>query len=296
MKKMMLLFIPFVISACIPRTPTDQASVPRETVRQIETKAADTSEAEILNFKELDGYFLKNNVKLTDNVNFFTVSAQKDFDKILGIAKTMTNVITPVDFKNSMVVVVAMKPSQSLNNIKITKAYLMGSDVYVEYEILPAGIPDVGYFLSNMAAFAIQRPKQILNVSFVDTNKKMTILPFGRRIAGSPSSLEVLLKYYTGRYKGTIPAADGPGIAMMLTLSSDYTYRLEQSYLSNPARTFESTGKWAPSDDLSFFVLDYEKPKQEQTAFCFLDRSTIEKLDINREKIETSAELYRLKK
>lgn len=296
MKKLLIFLIPFFISACIPRSAPTQPSVPRETVRQIEIKASDTSQAVMLNVKELDGYFLKNSVKLNDELNFFILGSQKEFDSALGQSKTMGKGAYLADLKNNIIAVIAMKPSQMANDIKVTKAYIIGSDIYVNYEINPKITPEVGFFISNVKAFEIERPKQILNVSFVDTNKNMRILPFGKRTVGSPVNLDALLKYYTGRYKGTMPAADGPGIAMLLTLSPDYTFRLEQSYLSNPARTFESAGKWAPGEDLSFVVLNYENPLHEQTAFYFIDRNTIEKLDINREKIETSSELYRLKK
>jgi hypothetical protein len=297
MKKAIILLMLFIISACVPIRTSQQQSVPRETKREIEIKAADVSNAEKLIVKELDGYFLKNDVKLADDVNFFTVGDQKGFDELLGQAKTMTNAVTIADFKNNMVAVIAMKPSQTLNNIKITKAYCIGSDVYLDYEIVPEAAQEIGYFVSNVKAFEIQRPKQILNVSFVDKNRSMTILPFGKRTIGSPANLEVLLKYYTGRYKGTIPAASGPGITMILTLSNDYTYRLEETYLKTPARTFESSGTWKPSDDLSFFILDYDDLSDEQTAFYFLDRNTIELLNIYCERQDTDMkELYRLKK
>jgi hypothetical protein len=296
MKKIAIFLMPFVISACIPAGTMRQTSIPRETIREIETKAADMNAAEKLNFKELDCYFLKNSVKLVGDINFFTVGSQKDFDALLGQTKTMTNAIASPDFKSNMVAVIAMKSSKTLNNIRITKAYCIGSDVYLEYEIIPEAAQEIGYFVSNVKAFEIQSPKQVLNVSFVDKNRSMTILPFGKRAIGSPANLEVLLKYYTGRDTGTSPAADAPGIAMILTLSNDYTYRLEQTYLNNPARTFESAGKWKPSDDLSFFILDYDESSNEQTAFYFLDRNTIEKLDIFCEKMDTMQELYRLKK
>ncbi|MDR2426186.1 MAG: copper resistance protein NlpE [Endomicrobium sp.] len=296
MRKIIALLMPFIVSACIPMTTMQQRLVPREKIREIKTKAEDTSRTESLAFKELDGYFLKNSVKLVDDVNFFVISSQKIFDNFLRQSKTITDVAAFPDFKNNLTVIIAMKPSQILNDIKIVKAYFIENDIYIEYEIVPQSTPEIGYFTSNVKTFEIEKSKQVLNVSFVDTNKNMTILPFGRRTAASPVSIDALLKYYTGRYKGTIPAADDAGIAMILTLSNDYTYRLEQSYLSNPARTFESAGKWSPSDDLSFFVLDYDKPTDEQMAFYFLGRSIIEKLDIYHEKIETSPELYRLKK
>jgi hypothetical protein len=254
------------------------------------------SQAVTLNVKELDGYFLRNNVKLNNEVNFFVIDSQKNFDAVLGQAKTMTNVITMTDLSKNIAAVIAMKPSQTLNDIKITKAYLIGDDIYIDYEISAKEMPEVGYFISNVKAFEIQMPERILNVSFVDTNKNMTILPFGKRTADSPMSADAMLKHYTGRFKGTIPVADGPGISMLLYLSNNYTYRLEQIYLNNPARTFENTGKWAPSKDLSFFVLDYDKSVHERTSFYFIDRNTIEKLDINGERITVNPESYRLKK
>lgn len=296
MKKTAMLLMPFIISSCMPRTAAIQTGVPKETVKQIETKAADISQAQLLAVKELDGYFLKNSVKLDNEINFFALSSQNDLEKILGVSKTVDDAINAADFKNAMVAVIAMKPSQKLSDIKIKKAYSLGSDVYLEYDITPGLAPDAGYFVSGMKAFEVQKPRQILNVSFVNADKSMTIVPFGKRVAGSPASLEALVKYYTGRYKGTIPAADCPGISMVLMLSQDYTYRLEQTYLTNPARKFESSGKWSPSEDLSFFVLDYEKPENERTVFYFVDKNTIEMLNTDKEKSESMPELYRLKK
>ncbi|MCL2144376.1 MAG: copper resistance protein NlpE [Endomicrobia bacterium] len=300
MRKLTILLIPFIIAGCVPRrTDITQPSISQSTIKQVEAKALDMSRSVMLDVKELDGYFLRNNVKLNNEVNFFAIDNYKKFDNILGQAKTMTNVITMADLRKNIVAVIAMKPSQIINDIKITKAYQIGNDIYIDYEIVSQEMPEVGYFISNVKAFEIQKSEQILNVSFVDANKSMTILPFGRRTAGSPASLEAMLKYYTGRYKGAIPDAgdaDGSGISVILYLSSDYTYRLEQIYLKNPARTFETAGKWTPSSDLSYFILDYDKNDEERNSFYFVDRNMIEKLDAQGERIEVNPELYRLKK
>ena len=298
MRKLIIFLIPFIIAGCVPRrTEVIQPSVPKSTVKHVEAKVADMSQAVMLDFKELDGYFLRNNVRLNNEVNFFVIDNDKNFDGILGQSRTMAaNAVSFVDLRKNIIAVIAMKPSLAVYEIKIIKAYLIEDNIYIDYEISQKYIPEAGFFISNMKAFEIQRPGKVLNVSFVNADRTMTVLPFGRRTVGSPVNAEAMLRYYTGRYRGTIPAADGPGISMILYLSSDYTYRLEQTYLNNPARTFETAGKWMPSEDLSFFTLDYDKNAQEQTSFYFIDRNTIEKLDINNEKITSDAEFYRLKK
>lgn len=49
------------------------------------------------------------------------------------------------------------------------------------------------------------------------------------------------LDYY-GVYEGTLPAADGPGIATRLTLNKDNTFTLLSTYLGKKGGTFEDTG------------------------------------------------------
>ncbi|MCL1972830.1 MAG: copper resistance protein NlpE [Endomicrobia bacterium] len=297
MRKLIIFLIPFIIAGCVPRrTEVVRPSVPKSTVKQVEAKAADMSQAVMLNFKELEGYFLRNDVRLNNEVNFFVIDNDKNFDGILGQSRTMANVVRFVDLNKNIVAVIAMKPSLAVYEIKIIQTYVIENNIYIEYEVSQKYMPEVGFFISNMKTFEIQRPGKILNVSFVNADRTMTVLPFGRRTVGSPVNVDAMLRQYTGRYRGTIPAADGPGISMTLYLAGDYTYRLEQTYINNPARTFETYGKWMPSEDLSFFTLDYDKNAQEQISFYFIDRNTIEKLDINNERIASSPEFYRLKK
>ena len=268
--------------------------ITRETVKQVEAKAYDIKRSTPLKFRELSGYFLRNDVKLTQEVNFFTINSEKNFEAVLGIARLMENNVTPFDLRKNIVVVIAMKPSRTEYDIKIYGVYLIDSDIYINYEIIPKSIPDIGFFITNMKAVEIERPQSITNVSFANQNKVITVIPFGARTAGSPANISDMTKYYTGTYKGTIPAADGPGIVTVLTLSPDYTFTLEQSYLNRPDRVFTSSGKWAPTEDVSSFVLNYDKGQTEQSRFYFIDRNTVEKLDQYGEKI--NSEFYKLKK
>lgn len=297
MKKIIVLSFFFTlvyISGCMVTPKRTLPPVTKETVKEVEAKAADVSQREGLQFQELPGYYLKTGVKLESEMNFIIGDSEKKFGELLGVKKSMAGLLEYPDLKKNLVAVFATRPSINAVDIKIVEAYSVGSDIYIDYELAPKEDPEVGYFINNMKAFIVERPKQVTNVSFVDPAKKMTIIPFGKRSAGSPSSADIMLKYYTGTYRGTIPAADGPGIIMILTLAPDFTFNLQQTYLSHPDRTFESSGNWAPTEDLSSFVINYDKDKNDRMRFYFNDKNQIEMLDQDGEKIDSNN--YKLKK
>ncbi|MDR0823431.1 MAG: copper resistance protein NlpE, partial [Endomicrobium sp.] len=76
--------------------------------------------------------------------------------------------------------------------------------------------------------------------------------------------------------------------------SNDSTYILKRSHPNDKVRSFESTGKWIPTDDLSSIVLDYDKAKSDQVYLYFIDKNTIEWFDSTGERKENKN--YRLKK
>ncbi|MDR0723973.1 MAG: copper resistance protein NlpE [Endomicrobium sp.] len=79
-------------------------------------------------------------------------------------------------------------------------------------------------------------------------------------------------------------------MSVELDLKSDYSFYLKQTYLTLNGKTFESSGKWYPTPDLSSFVLN----KNKNLSFYFKDKNTIEKLDDNGEKANSNK--YTLKK
>ncbi len=64
-----------------------------------------------------------------------------------------------------------------------------------------------------------------------------------------------------GVYKGTLPAADGPGIVYELTLGADSVYTLDQTYLETSEETFTSTGK---------FVIESVPAEGSREAFDYI--------------------------
>lgn len=299
-KKFLILFFafPFFITACLPPTPSSQKySITKETVKEVEKKVEIPEQKEQridLEFSKFNGYFIKNDIKLYSGMNFFTINSPKVLEKYLAKSKKVLQSDANPDFKKNLIVLLAMPNSKDKFDINISQIYSIGSDIFINYEVTESADEKVFYFTSSFQAYTIARPQIVTNLCFIDQGNNKTTIPFGNRNSSSPANLHAMLKYHTGTYKGVIPSEDSSDISMTLTLEPDYTFNLKQYYLSNAERVFETTGKWAPTEDLSSFVLNYDKPKYDQMRFYFLNMKTIEKLDMNGESI--NQDLYKLKK
>ncbi|MDR1418481.1 MAG: copper resistance protein NlpE [Endomicrobium sp.] len=279
----------FFITSCA--TVHKQETVPQKVVQEIKSNVENIEQGEVLNFSVLSGYFLKNNIKLLREINFFTVDSSNKFKNVIGITKTRANSIVVPNFNDEIVIIIAMKPSRNFNLVSIKRVCMLDDNMYVDCEIKEEEAKELGYFISNVYMFKVQKPKVIVNVCFMNGDKQVVILPFGNRTINSPINVSDMLRNYTGVYKGTFPVSNTENImSVELDLKSDYTFYLKQTYLTLNGKTFESIGKWYTTSDLSSFILN----KNKNLSFYFKDKNTIEKLDDNGEKI--NPEKYTLKK
>jgi hypothetical protein len=289
-KKIILVLFPFIISGCLPLSQERKALkvIP---IKEVELKNVEleAEQKQSLQFKECFGFFLKNNVKLPNNINFFTVNSTLKFKNLLGITKSMSNTVVVPNFGKSVLLIIAEKPSVNLRDISVNQIYMKEDNIYVEYEVKEQE-SDKNYFVQNLGIFEIEKPPVILNVYFVNKDNKAFVVPFGNRNDKSPLNVSDMLENYTGVYKGIFPAADNNKILTELDLRPDYSYTLRQEYLTDNGRVFESSGKWYPSLDISSFVLN----KNKDLIFYFINKNTIEKLDDTGERLESGS--YILKK
>ena len=289
-KKILLVLFPFIISGCLPLTQERKAlkTIP---IKEVELKNTEleAEQKQSLQFKKCPGFFLKNNVKLPSNINFFTVNSALKFKNLLGIAKAMSNIVVVPNFGKSVLLVIAEKPSVNLRDINVSQVYMKEDNIYVEYEIKEQE-SDKDYFVQNLGIFEIEKPPVILNVYFVNKDNKAFVVPFGNRNDKSPLNVSDMLENYTGVYKGIFPAADNNKILTEMDLRPDYSYTLRQEYLTDNGRVFESSGKWYPSVDISSFVLN----KNKDLIFYFINKNIIEKLGDTGERLESGS--YILKK
>jgi hypothetical protein len=291
MKKVVILLMFFlcIITSCIS-VRKQQESMPQKIVQEIKSNVINLEQGKDLSFSDLNGYFLKSNVKLLHEINFFTVDSLNKLKEMTGIAKAMSDSIVVPNFNNEIVIIIAMQPSKNFNVISIKRIYTLDNDIYIDYEVSEKEAKDLGYFVSNVYLFKVQKPKITINAYFIDSSKKITVIPFGSRNINSPIDIYDMLKNYTGVYKGRFSVSSTENImSVKLNLRADYTFYLKQTYLLN-GKTFESSGKWYPTSDLSSFILN----KNKNLCFYFTDRNTIEKLNNNGEKINSN--MYTLKK
>jgi hypothetical protein len=291
MRKVIDLSVIFSLFIVGCATVHKQEIVPKKVLQEVKSNVVNLEQGEDLNFSILSGYFLKNNIKLLREINFFTVESSNKLRNVTGIAKTKSNSIVVPNFNDEVVIIIAMKPSRNFNIVSIKRICMLYNNMYVNYEIKEQEAKDLGYFTSNVYILKVQKPKVIVNVCFMNGGKQVVVLPFGNRNINSPINVIDMLRNYTGVYKGTFSISNsGNIISVELDLKSDYTFYLKQTYLTLNGKAFESSGKWYPTSDLSSFILN----KNKNLSFYFKDKNTIEKLDDNGK--EMSSNKYILKK
>ena len=106
---------------------------------------------------------------------------------------------------------------------------------------------------------------------------------------------EIDLANVAGTYEGTLPAADCPGIKMVLTINADSTYQMTQDYMDRKDGHDEASGVF---DVLDGNVLMLVRPSSgEHTFYKVEDGNSIVLTDsLGNEAEGESAELYVLKK
>ena len=94
-----------------------------------------------------------------------------------------------------------------------------------------------------------------------------------------------------GTYQGTWPAADGPGINMLLTINNDSTYTLEYDYIDRDGK-FKDEGICIIEDDLVTL-----KEKKGENSYFKVEEGQLRRLDNDKQAITGELkDMYVLKK
>ncbi|WP_212000653.1 hypothetical protein [Chitinophaga sp. HK235] len=75
-----------------------------------------------LDVQPLNGYFVKNNIKVKDSLTYWLIDNPATFDSIFGMAQTMNNKIDRPDFGTQMVVAVTMPATFYGTQIQLSSA------------------------------------------------------------------------------------------------------------------------------------------------------------------------------
>ncbi len=123
----------------------------------------------------LAGYFLKNTYKVNDDVDCILFPDQASFDKVLGIAKTMTNKVDKPNFEKNIVAAIALKPTKKNTEISISKAEKVNEaiNIYLEQTIGE----DLTYTMTPLKVFSFPKESGVSTVNFMMGAKVIKSFP-----------------------------------------------------------------------------------------------------------------------
>jgi hypothetical protein len=119
----------------------------------------------------LAGYFLKNDVDFKTETKYLVLTNRNDFDQYFGIAKTMNNTISEIDFEISNVAALIYKASYTPIEISLINEVSANEVLHFQYKTT---IQEKQSFSStSMKLFTI--PKTIKSVVFTSGKETNTV-------------------------------------------------------------------------------------------------------------------------
>jgi len=125
------------LSACksSTETTTKKENAQPSAEKQQESVPMQKLTAAQIKITPLNGYFVKNTVAQEKDSSAVLINSQEEFEQSFGIAKTMTNTVTPINFTQQKVVAIYTKPSESQTTIQVKNAQINGETLSLKYEV-----------------------------------------------------------------------------------------------------------------------------------------------------------------
>ncbi|NGX83130.1 hypothetical protein [Aequorivita sp. KMM 9714] len=111
----------------------------------------------------IENYFPKNDIEFSSPVKTVVISNKVRFEQFFGVAKTMNNEISPIDFEENKVVALIAKPSDVKQEIFITATELKKNKLLVKYKLKQGETQS--FTSADLKMFTI--PKSVYAVDFV---------------------------------------------------------------------------------------------------------------------------------
>src|SRR3546814_40321 len=103
--------------------------------------------------------------------------------------------------------------------------------------------------------------------------------------APAPEGLDV--RAFAGRFEGTLPCADCPGIDSTLELGADGTYSLHDAYRESDGATNDATGTWTVEEAGKRIRLDPNSKQDQDRLYEVVSDDELRMLDIDGNPIES---------
>lgn len=99
-----------------------------------------------LEVQPINGYFVKNNIKITDSLTFLVINNRQSFDSLFGVAKTMSNTIDNPDFGTQLVIAVTMPATFYGTQIQLQSATNNSNNNNAALHFVAKGQPEKNSF------------------------------------------------------------------------------------------------------------------------------------------------------
>jgi hypothetical protein len=120
--------------------------------------------------KNLENYFLSDKSILLGRVTCKVITKEKDFERIFGVAKTMSNIIERPDFATQQVIMIAMQPTNKDAKVKILSALRAGNFIEVFFTTSKDRYP-MPYTTQPLSLAIVPKYKEISRIKFYEGKK-----------------------------------------------------------------------------------------------------------------------------
>lgn len=141
-------------------------SKPKEIIAAPDTAQGSTA----VNLAEIDGYFLKSKPSST----FVAVLDSANFKETMGVARTMDNKPTEIDFSKNTVGVIAVPATEYETTISIDTASIENRILNVYYSVVVSGDKRT-FSILPVNAFTIDNNLEIDSIAFRNGDNTITI-------------------------------------------------------------------------------------------------------------------------
>ncbi|PWU03378.1 MAG: hypothetical protein C5B52_03560 [Bacteroidetes bacterium] len=129
------------------------------------------AQPEPVDFKQVENYFLKNDVKLVSGFNCWAIMNLAQYNKLFAPAKTASNKVTPPTFATQTVVAVAMPQTMRTTTVIIDKIEMSGSILQVHCRVVYG--ENLSYKMQPLTIATVDRMSFIKTIAFYNSDNKL---------------------------------------------------------------------------------------------------------------------------
>ena len=104
---------------------------------------------------------------------------------------------------------------------------------------------------------------------------------------GAADAGDLDLRAFAGTFNGTLPCASCPGIETELTLSSDGTFAMTETYIDEADGARQLQGTWAAEEDGARLRLDPDSKSENDRVYEIVSNDEVRMLDPGAQRIES---------